>query len=150
MAPVETYLVLMMRKHEELEIRAERPLATAPAGNLVKQAVQTGTELVRKEIELARAEVKDDIRREISAAKGLVVAAMCALTGLNLTLIAVALALAAAGLPEWAAALIVAAVVLAAGAVAGLVGWRRRVQKPLERTQRILKEDVQWTRELLA
>ncbi len=128
----------------------ERPLAAAPSGDLLRRAVQQAGELVRKEVELGRAEVRADIGREIAAGKGLGVAGVCALTTLNLILVALALAIAQAGLPAWAATLLVAAGVLVVGTIAGLVGWSKRVQKPLERTQRTLKEDVRWTKERLA
>ena len=51
---------------------------------------------------------------------------------------------------EWAAALVVAGGVLLVGTVAGLVGWGKRVQKPLETTLRTLKEDARWAKERLA
>src|SRR5262249_57686098 len=126
----------MMKEGRLQEVRADRSLATTPSGELVKQAMASVTELVRTEVELARAEAGEEIRREIGAVKGLGVAGVCALTTLSLVVVAIAMALAQAGLPAWAATLIVAAVVLAVGTVAGLVGWRKRVQKPLERTQR--------------
>jgi uncharacterized membrane protein YqjE len=65
--------------------------------------------------------------------------------------VAIALALAEwTVLYEWAATLIVAAVVLLVGTVAGLIGWGKRVKQPLEATRRSLKEDVQWAKERLA
>jgi hypothetical protein len=49
----------------------------------------------------------------------------------------------------WKAGLLVSGVVLLiAGVVAG-VAWNRRVRSPLARTQRTLREDVEWTKERL-
>jgi hypothetical protein len=64
-------------------------------------------------------------------------------------LVACALALGKV-LPEWAAALIVAGAVLAVGTIAGVVGWGKRVKKPMEATLRTLKEDALWAKERLA
>ncbi len=64
-------------------------------------------------------------------------------------LVACALALGLV-MAEWGAALIVAAVVVAVGSVAGLMGWSKRVRTPLESTRRSLKENVLWAKERLA
>jgi len=37
-----------------------------------------------------------------------------------------------------------------AAVIAGLLGWRKRVQKPMAKTRRELKEDVKWTKERMA
>jgi hypothetical protein len=125
------------------------PLATQSTSELVGQLFKQSSELVKKEVALAKAEVMVDLRREVKMAERLGVAAVCALCGLNLLLVAGALALALV-LPGWAAALIVAAVVLALGALAAWLGWGKRVTHPLERTQRTLKEDVRWAKQRLA
>jgi uncharacterized membrane protein YqjE len=106
-------------------------------------------ELAKKEIELAKVELKADVKAEVDMAKGLGVAGLCAIWAVSMMLVAVAMALGTA-LPEWAAALIVAAAVLAVGTVAGLVGWGKRVKKPLEATLRTLKEDARWAKERMA
>jgi uncharacterized membrane protein YqjE len=107
--------------------------------------------LVKKEIELAKAELRAQVRSEIKMASGLGVAGICALIGLEMLLVALAFGLMEAGvLPGWGAALLIAGVVFAIGAAAGLWGWAKRVKKPLETTQRSLKEDVRWARERLA
>jgi hypothetical protein len=71
------------------------------------------------------------------------------LCGLTLALVTVVLALSLL-LPGWAAGLIVTAVVLAAAAIVALIGWRKRVRNPLDRTRRHLKEDVRWMKERIA
>jgi hypothetical protein len=127
------------------------PLRAMRTKDLVTELARKGRLLARKEIELARVEVKADIRREIKMAGGLGVAALCALFTVQLLLVAVVLALMEGGvLPGWAAALVVAAVVLALGAGAGLWGWSQRVRVPLDTARRSLKENVQWAREQIA
>ncbi|HEY6002243.1 MAG TPA: phage holin family protein [Anaeromyxobacter sp.] len=118
---------------------------------LVAEAGRKASLLVKKEIELAKAEMRADVRSEIKMASGLGVAGICALLGLETLLVALAFGLMETGvLPGWAAALLIAAVVLAIGAGAGLWGWAKRVRTPLDTTRRSLKEDVRWARERMA
>jgi hypothetical protein len=116
---------------------------------LVGHVIESATLLAKKEIELAKAELKRDLKAEIAMAKGLGVGAVCALCTVNMLLVAAALALGTV-MAEWAAALIVAAAVLAVGTVVGLIGWGKRVKTPLESTRRSLKEDALWAKERLA
>jgi uncharacterized membrane protein YqjE len=138
-----------MAEEHELEAMVPRPHADEPTGQLIGDLVKNTTALVKKEVELATAELRSDMKREVAAAKGLGIAGVCALLGLNMLLVAAAFGLATV-MPGWAAAAIVAAVVLAIGTVAGLIGWSKRVKKPLERTQKTLKEDVKWAKERMA
>ncbi len=105
--------------------------------------------LVKKEVELARTELKADLKAELGMVKGLGVAGLCALFAVNMMLVALALALGHL-VPDWAGALIVAAGVLLVGTLAGVIGWGKRVRNPLEATRRTLKEDVQWAKERIA
>jgi Putative Actinobacterial Holin-X, holin superfamily III len=116
---------------------------------LIGHVVDSATLLAKKEIELAKTELRKDLKAEVSMAKGLGIAGVCALCTLNMFLVAGAFALAHV-VADWAAALIVAAAVLAVGTIAGTVGWKKRVTSPLESTRRSLKEDARWARERLA
>ena len=100
-------------------------------------------------MELAKVELKADLKAEVGMAKGLGVAGLCAIWAVSLILVAAALALGTM-MAAWAAALLVAAVVLIVGGIAGMVGWGKRVKEPLETTRRTLKEDVQWAKERIA
>jgi hypothetical protein len=131
----------------------EKPIGTRELSQLshrelFKHVIETGRELAMKEVELARSEVRSDIKSEVSMAKGLGVGAVCGLCALNMMLVAIAMALSHV-MDEWLAALIVAAVVLAVGTVVGWVGWNKRVTSPLESTRRSLKEDARWAKERL-
>ncbi len=127
------------------------PLRRMRTRELVSEVARTASALARKEVELAKAELRADLRREAKMAGGLGAAGLLAVWGVELLLVAVVLALMEGGvLPGWAAALIVAAVVLAIGAVVGLWGWSRRVRKPLDATRHSLQEDVRWAKERLA
>jgi uncharacterized membrane protein YqjE len=116
---------------------------------LLRHIVENGALLAKKEIELARVELRADIKREVAMAKGLGVAGVCALCVLNLMLVAIVMALGFV-MPEWGAALAVAAAVLGVGTIFGLVGWGKRVQEPLAATRRSLKEDLAWAKERMA
>ncbi len=119
-----------------------------PLRDLVAELTQTGKQLARKELELAKVEAKLDLRSEIRMAGGLGVAGVCALVVLQLLLTAAVLALMEGGvLPGWAAALVVAAVVLAVGTGAGLWGWARRVRRPLGTTRQSVQDSVRWAKE---
>ena len=118
---------------------------------LVKEVAQKASLLARKEVALARAEVKEDIRKEIRMASGLGVAGVCALVTVQMLLVALVLGLTEAGLLHgWLWALIVAGVVLAIGTAAGLIGWATRVRTPLEATRRSVQENVRWAKERMA
>jgi len=116
---------------------------------LIGHTLESATELAKKEIELAKAELRADLKQEVAMAKGLGVAGLCAIWAVGLMLTSGALALGMV-LPAWAGALIVAAAVLAVGTLAGLVGWGKRVKQPLEATRRTVKEGATWAKERLA
>ncbi len=125
--------------------RAARGLSNR---ELIGQITAKASLLARKEIELAKAEIRADVQAELVTAKALGIAALAALLGINLFLVAAVLSL-AASIPGWLAALIIGGVLLVIGAVAGYLGWRRMVTAPLALTRRTLKEDMQWVKERL-
>jgi hypothetical protein len=116
---------------------------------LMKEITAKATQLVRKELELARTEFKQDLRTQIAMAKLLGVAALLGIVAVTMLFVAAALALALV-VPGWAAALIVAGGTAAIAAVLGVIGWKRRVVKPLERTRKSVEEDVEWAKERMA
>jgi uncharacterized membrane protein YqjE len=149
-----------MAIHEDRPGRATRvtgapqrldPLRETSTRDLVTELARKASALARKEVELAKVELRADLRNEIKMASGLGAAGVCALLTVQLLLTAVVLALMEGGvLPGWAAALLVAAVVLAIGTGVGLWGWAKRVRNPLDTTRRSLKENVRWAKEQVA
>lgn len=122
-------------------------LRSLPLRDLVSELARTGSQLARKELELVKAEARQDLRSEIKMAGGLGVAGVCALLTLQMLLVALAFGLMESGtLPGWAASLIVAAVVLAIGTGVGLWGWAKRVRRPLSTTRTSLRENVRWAK----
>lgn len=119
--------------------------------DLMTELARKASELARAEVALAKAEVKSDLRSEIKMASGLGIAGVCALLTIALLLVAAVFGIVEAGwLPGWAAALVVAALVLLVGTIAGLVGWSKRVRTPLHKTRRSLEENVKWAKERIA
>jgi hypothetical protein len=116
---------------------------------LVKEiALQSGL-LVKKQVELAKTELRSDVRTEAKVAGGLGVAAVCGIIAVTLLLVTAAFALALV-MPAWGAGLIVTGVVAAVAAVVAGVSWKRRVRQPLEASRHELKRGLQFTKERFA
>ena len=81
--------------------------------------------------------------------KGLAIAAVALLLGVNLLLVSLVFVL-AEHMPSWLAALVVAAPFMVLALIAGLVGWSKRVRSPLEVTRATVKESVEWTKNRLS
>ena len=116
-------------------------------GDLVRSIGTDTVTLVRKEIELARQEVKEGLA---ARAKG--GAAFGAAAVMGLYIVGFLGAAAAAGLalvvPLWAALLIVAGVFILLAVIAALIGRSMMKGKPIgpSRAKENLKEDVKWAR----
>ena len=105
--------------------------------------------LAEKEVALARAELSENVRSELSMVKWLAGAVVAGLVGTTVLLVAAVLA-AAPYVRPWVAAVLLGGGVLAAGVVFGLHGWRRHVQSPLALTRKSLKDNWHWVKERLA
>jgi uncharacterized membrane protein YqjE len=136
----------MPRPHRSHEAASPSELEQLSTAELLREIAATVTALARAELELSRAELKSDIRNELSALRTLAIAAIGALIGLTLVFVAAALALAQL-MPAWGAALLVAAAVLGVAAGIGALGWSHRVRRPLRRTRRSLEASLDWTKE---
>lgn len=115
---------------------------------MAELATQAGA-LVKKEIELAKVELREDLHQEVAAAGRLGIAALAGFLTLNLLLVTGVLALART-MPAWGAGLLASGLTLVLAVVMGLSGWKMIMRAPLERTRRTLKEDARWTKERLA
>ena len=132
------------------EVPQDPDLRQLPAGELVKQLAEETSLLVRKELELAQAEMTQKGKKAgigLGELGGAGIVALYALGALTACFIA-ALALA---MPVWLAALIVAIVYGIIAGVLALIG-RRQLQQSLpptpERTQQTVKEDIEWAKNL--
>jgi uncharacterized membrane protein YqjE len=148
---------LVGKEHVMTTSMAPTPAPRAPADSprelstkaLIRRIFEVSSVLVRKEVELARAELDEDVHSALGMVKLFGAAALLALFAVNLLLVAAALAL-AVWLPAWAAALVLGGLFMIAAAVLGAMAWRRRVQAPLDLTRKTVKEDLQWAKERLA
>lgn len=113
-------------------------------GELLTQLSAQTSRLVRDEIHLAQHEMRESLRHAGKGAGLISAAGVLAVLGAA-TLVAAAVAALALVLPGWAAALIVAVVLLAAAGVVGLASRREaeRATPPVPRTAANLKEDVE-------
>jgi inner membrane protein YhjD len=102
--------------------------------------------LFRKEVELARQEIREGASAKLQGAAAFAVAGVLGLYVLGLLLAAGAAALDLV-LPRWAALLIVAVIVLVLAALAAVIGVSR-MRRPVgaEEAKRRIKEDVEWAR----
>lgn len=110
-------------------------------GQLVADATQDISSIVRSEVTLAKAEMKADAKKAGVGAGLFAVAGTLAFLALILLLIAAAYGLAAAGLAPWLAFLIVAAVlliiamILALGAKRSIGGVKGKPERAIKSTQ---------------
>ena len=113
---------------------------------LVSEISSKAALLVKKEVALARAELREQIASELAVVKALALAAVAGVTTINLLLVAAVFGLLPYA-PGWISALGIAGATLLIAAIAAAVGWRKHVQRALPETRRTLKEDVQWAKE---
>jgi Putative Actinobacterial Holin-X, holin superfamily III len=133
----------------DVDAERERIAANLTTAELVKAITAEVGALARKQIELAKTELRADIKAEAVTLGGLGISALALLVTINMLLVTVALALAQV-MPAWGAGLVVAGATLAFAAISAIVSWRHRVSSPLARTRKSLKDDVQWTKERIA
>jgi hypothetical protein len=115
---------------------------------LLSHIMTTLSEFMRKQAQLIKVEVLEELRSGLFMVGGFGVAALALFITVILLLVTLVMALSAV-LPGWAAGLIVAGFTLLISLVAALIGWQKRPRAVLPRSQEVIKEDVQWTKELL-
>jgi membrane protein len=117
---------------------------------LVKSIGSDASLLVRKEIELAKQEVKEGVTSKLVGGVLLAVAGVFGLFALGFLATAAARALGLV-LPLWAGFLIVGGAFLLAALLGALAGVRKLKQSPMGpvQTKETIKEDVEWARAAL-
>lgn len=104
--------------------------------------------LARKEVDLAKQELKEDFRAEIVAIKAFAAAAVAGVTTLNMLMIAAVFALVPYFTPS-SSALGAAGIMLLITIAAAAIAWHKHVKQPLDLTRESVEEDVQWAKEEL-
>ncbi len=123
----------------------ESEIRQLSTGELVRRLINNMSTLVDRETELAKQEAKVDAIQVGIAVAGLAAAGLMAYTAFVALVVALVVWLGAALYP-WAVALIVAGVFAVLGTIAALVGLSRTKMRPLKRTRRTVREDIQWVR----
>ena len=126
------------------------PAAARPAegndrsvGDLVSDAIRDLTQLVKYETDLAKAELRADLQRAGLSGALLAIAAFTCFLVLVMLCFAMAAGLVVAGLPVWAAFLVVAGtLVLLAAILAGIVYLKVRRMTGLRKTRESVQEDI--------
>lgn len=116
-------------------------------GELVRQASEHVSTLVRAEVELAKSEVSGTVKRAGVGGGLLAAAGVVLLLSVPFLFVVLAEVLVAIGLPRWLAYLVVWVVFLAVAAVLALLGRRslKKVRKP-ERTLETVRDTAAWAR----
>ena len=126
-------------------VPVKKPVRELSIVELVGEIVPEIKTLIAQEVALAKAELKSDLKSELTMAKLMGIGGIVAIFGIAMLFVSAAFALATT-LPGWLASLIVAGVLLAVAGGLAATGWAKRVKKPLDTTQKTIKEDVQWAR----
>jgi uncharacterized membrane protein YqjE len=133
--------------------RVEEPHRTGtdrPLTGLLTELAQETTTLVRKEVELAKAEVSEKVSQATTGAVSLAAGGLVAFAGLIFLLLAVTYYLATMMEP-WLAALIVGGVVTLIGVILVAMGKSRLNARNLQptRTLATLQDDKRWAKDQL-
>jgi Putative Actinobacterial Holin-X, holin superfamily III len=122
-------------------------LRERPLGDLVKQLADQTSTLVRREIDLAKAETTQQAREAGKAAGLMAGGGVVGLLGAG-ALVAFGVLLLNHAIADWLAALIVGVVLVSLAAALVLTGRNRmrRATPPAPQTVETVKEDVQWAK----
>lgn len=116
--------------------------------DVIRRTLHDAQDLVRGEIALAKAELRQEVRRVGAGVMSLAAAAVAGLIGVVFLLTAVAWAIPLmTGWPVWTGFAIVAGVVLLAGVVLAMMGRKRfNGERHMPLTVETMKENMEWTR----
>lgn len=128
------------------QTQAKTPPGDASLGQLISEATHDMSELVRKEVQLAKVELREEATTAARAGAKVGAAGLAAYLALLLTAFALAWGL-AEFIPAGFAFLIVAIVFAAVGAVLYSDGRKQlKKMRPLPETKQSLKEDAEWAK----
>lgn len=122
------------------------PRAEAKTADLVREAIDEAKELMKIEVALAKDEVLTEVRDAKKTAIAFSAAALLAVEAIAMLLVALALVIHVGAAP----AFIIGVILLIASGAAAYFGWRTIPKKPLDRTQKRVKTDVQILKERVA
>lgn len=116
--------------------------------DVIRSTIHDAQDLVRGEIALAKAELREEIRRMRTGAAALAVAAVSALVAVIFLLTAAAWGISAAfGWSAWTGFAIVGMAVLMVGVILGITGKNQfNGERHMPLTVDTMKENLEWTR----
>ena len=116
--------------------------------NILQDIIRDIQEIVRSEVRLAKIEIRDEATKAKSAGSLLAVGALTVIFAVFFLLVTAVDALSLV-MPNWAAALIVAGVLVIIAAATINAGMKhfRKIHPLPERTVEILKENVEWAKQ---
>jgi uncharacterized membrane protein YqjE len=116
------------------------------AGQLVKEVTEDISTLIRKEIDLAKAELGSSMSTKAKGAAIIAIAGVLGLFALIFLLLAIRDGF-DTFLWTWLSDLITAAILLLIGGIAALIA-KKRLSKPIntELTKKTIKDDVEWAK----
>lgn len=135
----------METRHDDVDLRVEPREPDKSLGELVGEMTESLSAIFRKEVELAKVEVKEEVT---SAGKGAGMLGGAALAGwLALMFLSFAVAWLLDEVMHTALAFLLVAVAYGIGAAVLAQNGRRRLKvDPLPETRASIKEDVEWAR----
>lgn len=129
----------------------EVPVGDPSVSDLFRRLTTDASLLVRQEISLARAELRESAERLKEALRAIAIAAVLAIPGALALTAFLIIALGDAIGSYWASALMVGAVLIGTAAVLGrrAAGRAKESTKGMQRTADSLREDARWGKEEL-
>lgn len=125
----------------------DRRMSDVSTRDLIRSLFDDVSELVRKEVALARAEITIEIRKAVKLGVIAGTAGALLASGLLLLLTAAGLAIStAAGWPTWAGVLVLGGAAVILGLILCVPAWSmaRRIRVVPEQTLESMKENMQW------
>jgi hypothetical protein len=123
------------------------PPEAMTTAHLLKEAASDVAALAKKELALAKAELRADVGAELTMLTGMGFAALTGVLVVNALVVAAIFGLARV-MPGWGAALVVSGVLAVVAGIVVTVSWRKRVRSPLARTRRSLEAEARQLKEL--
>lgn len=118
---------------------------------LVKELAADSALLVKRQLELATLEIKNELKQRVGILETFGVSGLMAFAGILMLLVAAASALGSAlGRGLWAGALIIAAILSAPAAIVGAIGYRKMESREsfFKRSRRELDKEIEFSRTL--
>lgn len=114
---------------------------------LVKELTSNASILIKRQVKLATLEAKQELKKGKIMAGAFGTAGALAHAGFVLLVVAAAMGIGAAlDHMYWAGALIAAGCMFVPAGVAALIGYEKRIRKPMQRTRAELSKEITWAR----